>query len=77
LQILELALIKSEAEPDAVRFRAYVLRADVAVMLDDAETLEQYVLAAQKMQLTETEKLELIEEIERLRELEHQIQKVV
>jgi ABC-type amino acid transport substrate-binding protein len=74
-KVLETALAKNEAEPDTVRFRTYVLRADVAAMLGDTETLEHYVLAAQNIQLAEVDRLELAEEIERLGELENQIGK--
>lgn len=66
-KILELALAKNETEPDAVKFRAFVLRADVAAMLEDNKTLEQYVLAARNIQLTG---VELSEEFQRLGELE-------
>lgn len=69
-KILETAFSKNESESDATRFCAYVLRADVAAMLEDTESLERYILAAQNVQLTETERLELTEEIERLGELE-------
>lgn len=69
-KILEVALAKNEAEPDEVRFLAYVLCADVANDLGDNETLERYILAARSVQLTEVDKLELAEEIERLGELE-------
>jgi hypothetical protein len=69
-KILETALAKNEAEPDGVGFRAYVLRADIAAMLEDDKTLEHYVLAAQNIQLAEVDRLELAEEIKRLGELE-------
>jgi hypothetical protein len=75
-KILEVSLAKNEAEPDTVRFRAYVLRADVAAILDDTETQKQYVLAAQSIQLTEADRLELAEEIERVRDLESQLKGV-
>lgn len=65
------ALSKNDAEPAAVRFRAYVLRADVANELGDTETLEQYVPRARNVQLSEAERLELTEELERLAELEN------
>jgi hypothetical protein len=74
-KILEVTLAKNETEPDTVRFRAYVLRADVANELGDSETLERYILAAQSVQLTEVDKLELSEELERLSELENQVEK--
>jgi hypothetical protein len=70
-KILELALAKNEAEPNEIKFRAYVLRADIAAMLDDNETLEHYILAARNIQLAETDRLELTEEIKRLGELEN------
>jgi hypothetical protein len=72
-KILELALTKNEAEPDAIKFCAYVVRADVAAMLDDTGTLEQYIFLARNIHLTKTDRLELAEEIERLIELEQTI----
>jgi catechol 2,3-dioxygenase-like lactoylglutathione lyase family enzyme len=68
-RVLDKALKKTEPEPDAVRFRVYVLRADIANELGDNETLERYIFAARNIQLTEADKLELAEELERVREL--------
>ncbi len=74
---LDEALTNIEGEPTSVCFRAFVLRADVAAMLDDAQTLNRYVLMAKTIDMTDEEKLELTEEIERFSELENQIQKVL
>ncbi len=51
-----------------------MLRADIAAILYDSETLGQYLLAAQNIQLTETDSLELSEELQRLDELEVTLQ---
>jgi catechol 2,3-dioxygenase-like lactoylglutathione lyase family enzyme len=64
------ALKKLENEPNVTQFRAFVLRADVAAMLQDEVTREKYIQAAGAIILEGEERLEAAEEIARLRELE-------
>lgn len=69
-RVLDKALKKVEGEPGAVRFRAYVLRADIAAMLNDMKNLEQYVLLARSIERVDEESPELREAQGRLSELE-------
>lgn len=66
---LDQALTQLDAEPAATRFRAFVLRADIAAALGDRATLEHYLQAAQALTLAESERAETAEERERLSEL--------
>lgn len=66
---LDQALAQLDGEPDVTRFRAFVLRADIAAALDDRATLERYVQAAQSILLEDDELSEAVEEHGRLREL--------
>jgi catechol 2,3-dioxygenase-like lactoylglutathione lyase family enzyme len=69
-QFFDEALEHTDNEPNIVLFRAYVLRADIAVMLEDRETLQRFVSSAKRILLEDAERLELREELERLGELE-------
>ncbi len=69
-EYLDKAFEQANSESVAVQFQAFVLRADIAAMLDDHKTLEKYVKAAKNLVLEETEKLEVQEELGRLLELE-------
>jgi catechol 2,3-dioxygenase-like lactoylglutathione lyase family enzyme len=64
------ALEQIKDKPSSVLFRAFVLRADIAAMLDDQPTLEQFVSKAKAIALSDAETLEVAEELERLAELE-------
>lgn len=66
---LDRALTQLDAEPTATRFRAFVLRADIAAALGDRATLEHYLQAAQALALAESERAETAEERGRLSEL--------
>lgn len=66
---LDQALQRAADEPDVTRFRAFVLRADIAVALEDDAMRQAYVRAAQSITLGEDEVAEAGEEIERLEEL--------
>lgn len=66
--------IDMASEPDAVRFCVFVLRADIAGMLEDRKTLEKYVLLAKAVRLEEADQVGLGEEIRRLGELEEVLQ---
>ena len=70
---LDKALKNTASEPDTVRFQAFVLRADIAAMLGDRETIEQYVRAAQRIELKDEDKPELTEATQRLTELEAEL----
>jgi catechol 2,3-dioxygenase-like lactoylglutathione lyase family enzyme len=67
---LDEALEHVEDEPNPVLFRAFVLRADIAAILEDRENLERFVIQAKSITLESGERLELREELERLAELE-------
>ncbi len=67
---LDLALENLTDEPSEVRFRAFVLRADLAEMLDDRERLKFFVGQAKAVPLKAANRPELLEEIERLAALE-------
>jgi hypothetical protein len=67
---LDPALKNTTDEPAEVRFRAFVLRADLAEMLDDPERLKFFVEQAKAIPLEAATRLELTEEIERLEALE-------
>jgi catechol 2,3-dioxygenase-like lactoylglutathione lyase family enzyme len=64
------ALENSSNEPNATLFRAFVLRADIAAMLADQATLEQFVTRAKAVTFEEDERTDLSEELARLAELE-------
>jgi catechol 2,3-dioxygenase-like lactoylglutathione lyase family enzyme len=66
---LDQALAQLDAEPAATRFRAFVLRADIAATLGDRATLDHYIQAAQALALAPEELAEASEERERLSEL--------
>jgi catechol 2,3-dioxygenase-like lactoylglutathione lyase family enzyme len=66
---LDQALTQLDAEPAATRFRAFVLRADIAAALGDRATLEHYLRAAQALVLAPDELAETAEERGRLSEL--------
>lgn len=67
-EFLDQALTQLEGEPAATRFRAFVLRADIAAALGDRATLEHYLHAAQALALAEDD-AETAEERGRLSEL--------
>ena len=66
---LDQALALLDAEPTATRFRAFVLRADIAAALGDRATVEHYLQAAQALTLVPDEHAETAEERGRLSEL--------
>jgi catechol 2,3-dioxygenase-like lactoylglutathione lyase family enzyme len=66
---LDRALAQLDTERNATRFRAFVLRADIAAALSDQATLEHYLGAAQALALAEDELAETTEERGRLDEL--------
>jgi catechol 2,3-dioxygenase-like lactoylglutathione lyase family enzyme len=66
---LDQALTQLDAEPAATRFRAFVLRADIAAALGDRATLEHYLQAAQVLALAPDDLAETAEERGRLSEL--------
>lgn len=70
---LDQALENAASEPDAVRYQAFVLRADIAAMLADGQTLNHYVRAAQEIRLKDEVKAELAEAMQRLAELEAEL----
>ncbi|ANE43070.1 hypothetical protein SU48_04025 [Deinococcus puniceus] len=67
---LDRALEKPDLLSVVTQFQAFILRADIAVMLDDRVTLEKYIKAAKSLVLEEADLLEVQEEVERLSELE-------
>jgi catechol 2,3-dioxygenase-like lactoylglutathione lyase family enzyme len=67
---LDPALEKRDSESVVTQFQAFILRADIAVMLDDKVTLEKYLNAAKSLDLEEADLLEVQEELERLAQLE-------
>jgi hypothetical protein len=69
-EVLDEALEDVKDEPSVALFRAFVLRADIAAMLEDRERLEHFVSSAKRVTLEAEEHLELREELERLAELE-------
>jgi hypothetical protein len=67
---LDPVLENATNEPLEVRFRAFVLRADLAEMLDDGARLKFFVEQAKAVPLEAATRLELTEELERLADLE-------
>jgi hypothetical protein len=67
---LDSALKNATDEAADVRFRAFVLRADLAEMLDDGVHLKFFIEQAKAVPLEAATRLELTEELERLAELE-------
>jgi hypothetical protein len=67
---LDEALERVGDEPTAVLFRAFVLRADIAAMLENREHLKRFVLEAKSITLEAGEHVVLREELARLAELE-------
>ena len=67
---LDQALEQAGLEVAVVRFQAFVLRADIAEMLDDQATLQKYLEAARNLTLEAADLLEVSEDMARLRELE-------
>jgi catechol 2,3-dioxygenase-like lactoylglutathione lyase family enzyme len=68
-EYLDQALQQLDAEPPVTRFRAFVLRAEIAAALNDRATLHHYLQAAQALTLAEDERPEAAEELARLQEL--------
>ena len=68
-EFLDRALVQLDGEPNVTRFRAFVLRAEIAAALDDRLTFERYLQAAQSITLADDELSEAAEEQARLREL--------
>jgi catechol 2,3-dioxygenase-like lactoylglutathione lyase family enzyme len=66
---LDQALTRLDTEPAATRFRAFVLRADIAATLGDRATLDHYLQAAQALALAPDDLAEASEEHGRLSEL--------
>ena len=74
-EYLDEALVKAESEPASMRFRAYVLRTEIAELLQDTESFNKYVRLAQEVEVEEADWLDLTEEFGRLRELEAVLEK--
>jgi catechol 2,3-dioxygenase-like lactoylglutathione lyase family enzyme len=69
---LDQAIERAGAEVVVLQFQAFVLRAEIAAMLEDHATLEKYLEAAKNLMLEDVDLLEVSEEMARLRELEHE-----
>lgn len=68
-RVLDLVFSKSEEVSVSLRYKAYVLRADVAVSMDETDLARNYIQQAEQLSLAEPELEEVREATERLDEL--------
>lgn len=69
-KVLDLALPKAEGEPAALRYRAYVLRADIAISMDEWDKANAFVQKAERMSLSDAEREAVTEEFKRLKDIQ-------
>ncbi|SFF04525.1 hypothetical protein SAMN04487969_11265 [Paenibacillus algorifonticola] len=68
-KVLDLVLPKAEEASASLRYRAYVLRADIAVSMDERAIVNTFVQEADRMSLSDTVPGDATEEYEKLKEL--------
>jgi catechol 2,3-dioxygenase-like lactoylglutathione lyase family enzyme len=68
-RVLDLIFAKEEETSTTIRFKAYVLRADIAVSMDEINLARNFITEADKLSLSEQDLGELSEATERLNEL--------
>ncbi|MGI2294449.1 bleomycin resistance protein [Paenibacillus sp. GXUN7292] len=68
-RVLELVFSKTEEVSITLRYKAYVLRADVAISMDELNLAMTFIREAEKLSLSEQELEEVMEATERLDEL--------
>ncbi|WP_152399761.1 hypothetical protein [Paenibacillus cellulositrophicus] len=68
-KVLDLALSKAEDVTVTLRYRAYVLRADIAVSMNERDTVRTFIREAERLRLSDTELEEVKEERGKLNEL--------
>lgn len=69
-KILDVALTKNEVVPVTVRFKALVLRADIAVMMNNPDLAKKLLRDVRTIELQDDERLLLNDEVQRMGELE-------
>lgn len=67
--MLDLVFAKDEEVPVTLLYKAYVLRADIAVAMDDLNAATTYIRQAESLSLSDQELEEVAEAAERLDEL--------
>lgn len=68
-RVLDLVFAKDEEVPVTLLYKAYVLRADIAVAMDDLNAATTYIRQAESLSLSDQELGEVAEAAERLDEL--------
>lgn len=68
-RVLDLVLSKTEETSVTLRFKAYVLRADIAASMDEIKLATIYIKEANQLTLSDQELEEVMEAAERLHEL--------
>lgn len=66
---LDLVLSKAEEAPAILRYKAFVLRADIAASMDEIHVAKAFIQEADKLSLSDRELEGVLEETERLEEL--------
>jgi len=68
-RVLDLAFSKTEGVPATLRYNAYVLRADVAVAMNELNLAMAFIREAEQLALSDQELEDVVEATERLAEL--------
>ncbi|MBW7475529.1 hypothetical protein K0T92_12280 [Paenibacillus oenotherae] len=68
-KVLDLVLSKAEEASASLHYKAYVLRADIAVTMDETDLARAFISKAEELTLSDQELAEVPEAIERLDEL--------
>ncbi|MBD2871695.1 bleomycin resistance protein [Paenibacillus arenilitoris] len=74
-KVLDHVLPKAEEASATLRYRAYVLRADIAVSMEEWAIAGTYVQEANRMTLSDTELGEVAEQFEKVKELRDAIER--